>query len=451
MKGTGASPVGAKVKLSDRLRAEHFGSANGCLLVGGVPADTLVATYGSPLFVYDAAMIKSRYIELQSAVGDFAKVYYSIKANPNPAVVALILERGGGLEIASGAELKLAQAAGGLPPTILFAGPGKGKDELELAIDAGIGEIHLESFEEINLVADIAQRKQVVVNVAIRVNPGVEAQGGAMRMGGRPAAFGFDEEIIGSVVTDIASRPSLKLSGVHLFAGTQILDASTLLRQWAYGLRLAENVAKLIGRPLTRIDLGGGLGIPYHDGDAEIDLAQVAKGAAELSRMRRANPLLADAEILIEPGRYLVGPCGVYLMRVLAVKQSRGQRFVVADGGMHHHLAASGNLGQVIKRDYPIIAANHIDEPHDIAATLCGPLCTPLDTLGRNTALPTLTKGDIVAVMQSGAYGLSASPVGFLSHPMPAEVLVENGVHRCIRERGNFFQPLVNLGNSKTI
>jgi diaminopimelate decarboxylase len=338
----------------------------------------------------------------------------------------------------------LALAAGAPPRSILFAGPGKGERELELAIGAGIGEIHLESFEEIALVAAIAARRGRVADVAIRINPGAAAQGGAMRMGGKPAAFGFDEEMLGEVVAAIGAQAALRLSGVHIFAGTQILDAEALLRQWAYGVRLAADAARLIGRPLARVDLGGGLGIPYHEGDAELDLGRIAAGAAEIDRVRRADPLLAEAEVLIEPGRYLVGPCGAYLMRVRAVKASRGQRFVIADGGMHHHLAASGNLGPVIKRDYPIVAAGRMSERERTAATVCGPLCTPLDTLGRQTTLPALAAGDILAVLQSGAYGLSASPVGFLSHPMPAEVLVQGGGHRCIRPRGDFDNPLVN-------
>ncbi|MFN3869617.1 MAG: type III PLP-dependent enzyme [Hyphomicrobiaceae bacterium] len=434
--------------LAARLVGEHFGVARGCLHIGGMAAGDLVATYGSPLYVYDGDLIEARFDALQAALNGFAKVYYSIKANPNPAIAALIVARGGGLEVASGAEYKLARAAGANADSILFAGPGKGEQELELAIADGIGEIHLESFEEIAHVAAIARRHGRVANVAIRINPGAGAQGGAMRMGGKPAAFGFDEEVLETVVAAVAAEPGLRLSGVHLFAGTQILDADVLLRQWEYGLRLAADVARLSGGRIARIDLGGGLGIPYHDGDKSLDLARIAAGAQDLQRRRQADPLLRSAEVLIEPGRYLVGPAGVYLMSVRAVKMSRGQRFIVTDGGMHHHLAASGNLGQVIKRDYPLVAATRLADGGRSAASLVGPLCTPLDTLGRQTELADVAEGDIVAVLQSGAYGLSASPVGFLSHPMPAEVLIRGGTHRCIRPRGTFDAPLVNLSAS---
>lgn len=199
-----------------------------------------------------------------------------------------------------------------------------------------------------------------------------------------------------------------------------------------------------LGRPLARIDLGGGLGIPYHPGDATLDLDLIATGKAQLMAMVRDEPLLRDAEILIEPGRYLVGPAGVYLMGVNAVKHSRGQRFLVMDGGMHHHLAASGNLGQVVKRDFPLVAATRMDASERVSANVVGPLCTPLDTLGRQTTLPELAEGDLIGVLQSGAYGLSTSPVGFLSHPTPAEVLVQGGAHRLIRARGSFDTPLVS-------
>ncbi|MBV1695425.1 MAG: type III PLP-dependent enzyme, partial [Hyphomicrobiales bacterium] len=277
--------------------------------------------------------------------------------------------------------------------------------------------------------------------IAIRVNPAAGASGGAMRMGGKPTAFGFDEEVIPEVLTAVASEDALDLDGVHLFAGTQILDAKVLLAQWDHGLRISADVARLIGRPLGSIDLGGGLGIPYHDGDASLDLAAVRQGLPALIARRADDPLLRNATIVLEPGRYLVGPAGIYVMSVNAVKTSRGQRFVICDGGMHHHLAASGNLGQVVKRDFPIVAATKLDEDAPAPATVVGPLCTPLDTLGRSTQLPRLAAGDLVAVLQSGAYGLTASPAEFLSHPMPAEVLIDGGEARLIRARGTFDTP----------
>jgi diaminopimelate decarboxylase len=426
-----------KNSLADQLVGECFGVAGGVLTVGGRSVADLVARHGSPLYVYDGAMIATRWRALQAAVEGFARVYYSIKANPNPAVARLLAGLGAGLEVASGGELAIALGAGAPADRILFAGPGKTEAELAAAVAAGCGEVHLETFEEMALLGAIARRAGRDVAVALRINPRAEAQGGAMRMGGKPAPFGFDEETLDEVLARLAAEPRLHLTGIHLFAGTQILQAGVLIAQWRHGLSLAADVARRLGRPLQRIDLGGGLGIPYHQGDATLDLAEIAFGAAALAAERARQPLLADAEVVLEPGRYLVGPAGVYLMRVLAVKVSRGQRFVICDGGMHHHLAASGNLGQVIKRDYPVLAATRMADGARTPASVVGPLCTPLDTLARNTALPPVAAGDIVAVLQSGAYGLSASPVGFLGHPTPAELLVHGGEETVVRPRGD--------------
>lgn len=422
----------AGAALADRLVTDHFAIAGNDLLIGGVTARALAAQFGTPLFAYDAAIIRRSYRDLAAALEGFASIHYSIKANPNPAVVRVLLDEGAGLEIASLGEFRAALAAGADPARILFAGPGKRRSELEQVVAAGIGEIHLESLEEIDHVAAIGAALGRRVAVAVRVNPVAEAQGGAMRMGGKAAPFGFDEEDIDTVVDRVRAAPHLDLTGVHLFAGTQILDAEVLLGQWRHGLVVASQVAARLGQPLRTIDLGGGLGIPYFPGDRMLDLDAVRAGLAPLIAAQRADPLIRGAHVLVEPGRYLVGPSGVYLSSVLAAKVSRGQRFLVVDGGMHHHLAASGNLGQVIKRDYPVIAASRMGEATTGPASVVGPLCTPLDTLARKVEMPDMVAGDLVAVLQSGAYGPTASPAGFLSHPAPAEVLIDGGTARLI-------------------
>lgn len=411
--------------LAAALIARNFGGAD-ALEIGGVSVRELAEKHGTPLYVYDAALARRAYRQLCGAVAGFAEVFYSVKANPHPAVVGIFVKEGAGLEIASGNEFRAAVAAGCAPERILFAGPGKGEEELEFVLASGVGEIHAESFEEIELLGRLARKLGRQVNVGLRLNPVAAAQGGAMRMGGKPAAFGFDEEILPDVIAALARQPELHLAGVHLFAGTQILDAGILLAQWAHGITLAGRVADMVGHPLLTIDLGGGLGIPYHGADTALELEKIKAGVGQLAQRQRAHPLLRGARVVLEPGRYLVGEAGVYLMRVRAVKRSRGARFVIADGGMHHHLAASGNLGQVIKRDYPIVAADKLKAPAEDVAALVGPLCTPLDTLGRQTALPGMAAGDLVAVLQSGAYGLTASPIGFLSHPAPREIVLDN-------------------------
>jgi diaminopimelate decarboxylase len=422
-----------KINFGNAVAEEVFSVKDADLLVGEIPINELAATYGTPLFVYDAAVMRHAYNQLKEALGGLAEVFFSVKANPNPAILRVFVQEGAGLEIASGSEYLRARAAGASPENIYFAGPGKGEEELERVITNGIGEIHLESYDEIDKVAAIGRRLEQRVRVAVRINPIVTAQGGAMRMGGKPAPFGFDEEELETVIDRLRSHSNLQFVGIHLFTGTQILDADVLVSQWAHAFELARRAADYVGSPLTSIDLGGGLGIPYFPGEARLDMSRVRLQALALSQMVRSDERLCSARVVIEPGRFLVGSSGIYVVRVRAVKVSRGSRFLITDGGMHHHLAASGNLGQIIKRDYPIVAPAKMNAFDLAPCSVVGPLCTPLDTLGRQVALPDLKAGDLIGVLQSGAYGLTASPLEFLSHPTPQEILIDSGSPLLIR------------------
>ncbi len=422
-----AADLSHEPSLAQRLVAEHYAVHGKDLLAGGLTIEALADRFGTPLFIYDAEVMRRSFTALEIALNGFADIVYSIKANPNPAVARIFVALGGGIEIASAGEYERARAAGAKPDTILFAGPGKRDSELRHVTENGIGEIHLESFEEIARLDAIAAQANRRIAVAIRINPVAAVQGGAMRMGGKPSPFGFDEEQVDDVLRAVSTATHLDLCGIHMFAGTQILDARVLLAQWRHGLDVAARIARAINRPLRSIDLGGGLGIPYYAGDMPLDLNAVARGIPALLDAKNQGSLLRDARIVVEPGRFLAGPGGLYVARVTATKASRGTSFVVTDGGMHHHLAASGNLGQVVKRDYPVLAPRHMDCLECERVTVVGPLCTPLDTLARAADLPPLKAGDLVAVMQSGAYGPTASPTDFLSHPRPAEVLVDGG------------------------
>lgn len=413
--------------LAEALVAEHFTVSGPDLQLGGIAVRELASRFGTPLFIYDGAVMRRGFRALTEALRGFAQVYYSIKANPAPAVIRLFASEGAGIEIASVGEYRAARAADIPAANIIFAGPAKRVSELQEVIAGGIGEIHIESYEEIGRVAAIGARRGVSVPVSIRVNPVAAAQGGAMRMGGKPAPFGFDEEDLANVVAAVRAHKAIDLRGVHLFAGTQILDAGVLLMQWKHAIGVAGRVAALAGIPLRTIDLGGGLGLPYFAGEKPLDLAQLSRGLPDLLALLRADPLIAGARLIVEPGRFLAGPGGIYVVAINAVKTSRATRFLVTDGGMHHHLAASGNLGQIIKRDYPIVAPAHMDARERSPVTVVGPLCTPLDTLARKVELPELRADELVAVLQSGAYGRSASPAGFLSQPAAIEILVEDG------------------------
>ena len=423
--------------LAAELVARHFGVRDGELQVGGVPIGAIAARFGTPLFVYDRGILQRQLDGLRGALPERFSLCYSVKANPNAAILRFFVEQGVGLEIASSGELVQALAAGCAADAILFAGPGKTEAELALAVSSGIGEIHLESLTEALRLGRLSREAGRRMRVALRVNPSADVEGGGMRMGGRAVPFGIDEEQLEPVIAAVLAEPFLDLVGVHLFVGTQILRHEVLLRQYAEGLQIARRVADRIGRPLETVDLGGGLGVPYFPSEPWLDLAALGAGLQRLADEAAGDPRLAKARFLLEPGRFLVAEAGVYVCRVNDVKTSRGKTFAVTDGGMHHHLAASGNLGQTIKRNFPQALLNRLDQPGIGPVDVVGPLCTPLDMLGRGVELPRVEVGDLVGVFQSGAYGASASPVGFLSRPTPAEVMVDAGSLHLVRPAGS--------------
>jgi diaminopimelate decarboxylase len=420
----------------DSILARYFASSKGELLIGGVPVGKLADRYGTPLFIYDAGVLERKWEMLRRVYPAPFTVSYSVKANPNPSIVKYFVDQGGGLEIASGGEFKIALQVGCPAERILFAGPGKSEAELEFVLAHRIGEIHAESLLEIERLGAISRRLGVKANVAVRVNPSAEAQGGAMLMGGRPAPFGVDEENLDAVVDRIMAERSLVFSGVHLFTGTQILDYTVLARQHRKALEIAQRVAGRIQRPLATVDFGGGLGVPYFADETELDMEKLRDAMADLMGEIQGDPLFEGTRFVLEPGRYLVAEAGIYVARVNDLKISRGKKFLIVDGGMNHHLAASGNLGQVIKRNFPLVLLNRLGEEPTETVDVVGPLCTPLDTLGREVRLPAARVGDLLGILQSGAYARTASPLGFLSHPSPAEVLVHNGHSSLIRRRG---------------
>jgi len=421
-----------------QLIARHFAQRGAELLIGGVPVSRLAARYDTPLFVYDRAVLDSKLDALRSALPAGFSICYSVKANPNRAILEHFLSRRCGLELASAGEFHQALAAGAKPSDLIFAGPGKTEAELELVLKHGIGEIHAESELEIRRIGAISRRLGCRARVALRVNPSGEAQGGAMRMGGKPLPFGVDEEQLDPVLDLLLADPSLEFRGIHLFAGTQILEAAVLAAQYRRGLEIAARIADRIGGPLHTIDFGGGLGIPYFTNERPLDLNALRGLLQSLFAEFAGDPRFAGTKFVVEPGRFLVGEAGVYLCRVNDIKVSRGKKFLIVDGGMHHHLAASGNLGQTIKRNYPVGLVNKLDRPADEAVDVVGPLCTPLDVLARSIQLPQAEVGDLIGIFQSGAYARAASPLNFLSHPAPPEVLADAGEDRLIRARGEY-------------
>jgi diaminopimelate decarboxylase len=411
------------------LIERSFGCHSPTLHVGGVSIQTIAECYGTPLFVYDRGTLDRALSELRAALPSGFEVYYSIKANPNGTILKHFIDRNCGLEVASRGEYIKARAAGCPPERIIYAGPGKTPAELEFALTEGIGEIHMESRLEAERIAFIGAGKGRPVKVAIRVNPSEESQSGALLMGGKASPFGVDEEDLDSLVDYVLTQSTLDLQGIHIYVGTQILGADLIIANCHKALHLARRVAARSGKAIQTVDFGGGFGIPYFPYETSFALDVLRNGLAKLMTEARSEPWFRETRFLFEPGRFLVAEAGVFVTRIVDIKRSRGKKFIIMNGGMNHHLAASGNLGQTIKRNYPIALLEKLDMPIVESVEMVGPLCTPLDMLGRSVQIPAADVGDLVGIFQSGAYALSASPTGFLSHDLPAEVWIENGMH----------------------
>jgi diaminopimelate decarboxylase len=322
--------------------------------------------------------------------------------------------------MASAGELRLALATAVDRRNISFAGPGKTEDEIEAALEAGIV-LNLESPRELRVLATAARRRGKRASVAIRVNPTFELKSSGMRMGGGPKQFGIDAEQVPELLKELADLP-LDFLGFHLFSGSQSLRADAICEAQENAVRLAIELARAAPAPVRLLNIGGGFGIPYFAGESALDVATIGARLERLAGLVRRE--LPEAELVLELGRYLVGEAGIYVCRVIDRKLSRGHVFLVTDGGLHHHLAASGNFGQVLRKNYPVLVGNRVRGAERERASVVGPLCTPLDVLADSAELARADAGDLIVVLQSGAYGFSASPHGFLSHPPPAEIFL---------------------------
>ncbi len=401
-----------------------FGRADGALCVGGVPLGLLAERVGeTPFFAYDRALLTGRVARLRAALPAGIKLSYAIKANPMPAIVDHLSGLVDGFDVASALELRTALNTTMPPSQVSFAGPGKSPAELRQAVAAGVT-VELESLTEARRVAAAGDELGIRPAVAIRVNPDFAVKGSGMRMGGGPQQFGVDAEEVPTLLKTLAGT-DLDVLGFHVFAGSQNLHADVLAQAQRQTVDLVLRLAESADWPVRYLNLGGGFGIPYYQKDTPLDLEGVGASLAELMA-ERITPGLPDARVVIELGRYIVGECGVYVTRIVDRKESRGTVFLVVDGGLHHQLAASGNFGQVVRRNYPVAIGSRLDSADEETqtVTIVGKLCTPLDLLADRVQLPAADVGDLVVIFQAGAYGLSASPQAFLSHPVAPEVLV---------------------------
>ncbi len=414
------------MSVPERLLPVHepmnqFAVEDGQLLVGGQRLSVLAERVGqTPFYAYDRSLLRACVANLREALPESVKLHYAMKANPMPAVVGFMAGLVDGIDVASAGELKVALDAGANPQEISFAGPGKRDAELRQAVASGVL-VNIESFREVAALQEISSQIGLPARVAVRVNPDFELKGSGMKMGGGPKQFGVDVELMPELLAQVG-RAGLAFEGFHLYAGSQNLRADSICEAQQKSYELAVRLAEHAPMPVKFLNLGGGFGIPYFPGEKRLDIAPIGENLERLAL--RAKTELPQAEFVIELGRYLVGEAGIYVARIVDRKVSRGQVYLVADGGLHHHLSASGNFGQVIRKNYPVTVGNRVDSPAKEVASVVGPLCTPLDLLADRMELPEAHEGDLVVVFQSGAYGASASPQGFLGHPPCLEILV---------------------------
>jgi diaminopimelate decarboxylase len=389
------------------------------LLWGGRKVTEIAAEVGtSPFYAYDRDRITQRVVELRHALPDKMQLHYAMKANPMPEVVAHLVGLVDGLDVASAGELRVALQTDVNPADISFAGPGKRDEELHEAIDSQIT-VNLESEGEMRRIARIADDLGKKPKVAIRVNPSFELKSSGMKMGGRPSPFGVDAERVPEMLSALKEL-DLQFHGFHIYSGSQNLSTEAIAESMRKTVELVIELANSTTMDISSVNLGGGLGIPYFPNEQPLDLSNLSGPAQQATdRLRRE---LGDIQIVMELGRYLIGEAGIYVCRVVDIKESRGRRYAITDGGLHHHLAASGNFGQVIRKNYPVAAVETGKSAEEI--TVVGPLCTPLDLLADRIHTSRLTEGSLVAILQSGAYGRTASPARFLSHPEAAEVVL---------------------------
>lgn len=394
--------------------------AQGRLRIAGKTAEAQVQEAGgTPLFLYDGALVGARVAEFRTTMPDRLQLHYAVKANPFAPLLGQMAQLVDGFDVASMGEARLALAAGMDAARISFAGPGKRDAEIEFALAQGIL-LHVESAGELQRIGRAAQQSGQTARVALRVNPPFALKGSGMKMGGVASPFGVDAEQAAPLLAQMA-QPPFRFEGFHVFAGSQNLDAQAIIASAAQTVALVAELAEGAGLTPLQVNLGGGLGVSYFATDPELDLPALATGLGAI--LADLPPVLANSRFVLELGRWLVAAAGVYLCRVIDVKTSGGQQFAVTDGGLHHQLAASGQFGTVVRRNYPVVNASR-DAVVQPPVTVVGCLCTPLDRLAEQAPLAPPEVGDLIAVFLAGAYGRSASPENFLGHPPPFERLV---------------------------
>ena len=401
---------------------QNFEVADNHLMVAGRSVTEWTHEYGTPCYLYDSSIVRRKIALFRDAMPAQVKLFYAVKANPHSELLKAMMGLVDGFDVASTGELEAVIKAGGNPQTISFAGPGKRRAELSRSIKVGIGSINIESERELDLLVEEAKHLNKTPNVSIRVNPDFELHGSGMKMGGGPKQFGVDAERVPDLLEKAIHLP-VNFQGFHIFSGSQNLKAAAICDVLEQSLDLMWRLAGRLADSIKLLNLGGGFGIPYFEKDEELDIFEIGRHLESMLQTWQVR--FPKAQFVIELGRYLVGECGLYVTSILYKKVSRGKTFLVIDGGMNHHIAASGNFGQVLRKNYPIVIGNKMHATETEEVNIVGPLCTPLDLIGSKVSLPVASEGDLIAVLNSGAYGYTASPLLFLGHPLPKEILLQ--------------------------
>ncbi|MCK6077212.1 diaminopimelate decarboxylase [Paenibacillus silvae] len=400
--------------------------------IQGLPISSIAQRFGTPLYVYDGEVLRQVYQELRGLLTPQVELFYSLKANPNISIVNMLREMGARAEVCSLAELHTAVEAGVDPQHIIFLGPGKSDAEITACIRYGIYAIVTESFQELERIEEIAAHEGRMMSVALRVNPSFSVKGSRLTMGGKPRQFGIDEQSVLQGKERFEKYTHIEIMGLHVYMGTRMLEIEPIVENTRHILELAERIENELDITLRMVDVGGGLGVPYHEGEQFLDISELTEQLNPMfESFQRSHK---NTRLFMELGRYLVGTCGMLVSRALYVKPSYGEKFVVTDGGTNCHMAAVGT-GSYVKRNFPIASLTRYGETPEAEYNITGPLCTPNDVVGKRVSLPPVEQGDLLGVFHSGAYGPTASPTHFLSHGSPAEVLIVGGEAFLIRER----------------
>ncbi len=407
--------------------------------LAGIAPDELATRFGTPLYVYDLDVIERQVTALTGALPPVVDLAYAVKANPALAVVQHLGRLGLGADVASAGELALADRAGIEAGRIVMTGPGKRDDELAAAVAAGIRAVTVESPGELARLEGIARSAGRVQPVMLRVAVSERARLERVRLVGDDGAgkFGMDAADLVVAARQAVASPHLELLGLHAFGASNVLDAGALVEHVRDTVRTARRLAMAVGIALRLVDAGGGLGIPYEPHEASLDLARLGAGLTAIVDDWPTDPVLCDARLLLEPGRFLVGSSGAYLARVVDRKTVDGLVVAILDGGVHHVLRPA-----LVGQEHRIRALGDGRDREEgagsarmVPVTVAGPLCSGLDVFSQAAVMTPPEVGELVAVLDVGAYGFTESMPLFLSHPIPAEVAVRAGRAELIRPR----------------